>query len=86
MNSPFTLSVTSDRCRSILTRMYKRMDPDTRAEETNRYVKVYRNLRDQLPSAPPEIMLVIAIKLENRRDGRKENVSFDKILRRLGVL
>lgn len=71
MNNPaFTLNITSERCRSILTRLYKKMDPAVRSEETQRYVSVYRNLRNHLPSAPPEIMLVIAIKLENKRNGK----------------
>lgn len=70
MPTPFTLDVTSARCRTILTRLYKRMDPKTRERETRRYVQVYRGLRNKIPSPPPEIMLVIAIKLENQRDGK----------------
>eukprot|EP00873_Tetraselmis_striata_P026999 jgi/Tetstr1/447263/TSEL_034700.t1 len=67
---PVTLNVTSERCRSILSRVYKRLDAEVRDEETRRYVRVYRNLRNHLPSAPPEIMMGMAMKLENKRSGK----------------
>lgn len=65
------LSVTSERCRRILSRLYKIMDEETRDEEMGRYVRVYRELRAAVPTAPPEVVMGVAVKLENKRLGKK---------------
>ena len=66
-----TLSITSERCRRILSRLYKLMDEETRDEEMARYVDVYRKLRAGVPTAPPEVVMGVAVKLENKRLGKE---------------
>ena len=65
------LSITSERCRILLSRLYKLMDEETRDEEVERYVSVYRELRASVPTAPPEVVMGVAVKLENKRLGKK---------------
>lgn len=64
------LCITSEGCRRILTRLYKGMDPRTRGAEVQRFVEVYRGIRLQVPDEPPEIALVLAIKLEDQVAGK----------------
>lgn len=66
-----TLPVTSARCRRILSRLYKIADEETREAEVERWVDVYRALREGVPTAPPEVLLALAVKLENKRLGRE---------------
>lgn len=65
------LSVTSKRCRDIISWLYRRIPEDRRDEETERYVRVYRGIRNAIPDAPRGVVLGIAVKLENKRLGKE---------------
>lgn len=65
------LQITSEACRRVLSALYKGMDPATRDAEVERFVRVYRAIRDADPTADPETALCVAVKLESRVLGRR---------------